>query len=531
MISTKPYKYVIIGSGISGATLAKELLAANRNEEILILEAGPIIEAENRRYWWDFIVQDRRPYDFTYDRPDESVSVGKTPFLIKGSRVTAYGGSTVHWGGWSLRFNPEDFYLKSNTGDGGDWPISYDDLEPFYCTAEQYLSVCGDDTESWNRGSTCEGNPIRSKPFPLPPFEWTAADGEMIEAFEKHGIEPGKMPIARYRKCMTTGTCKYCPFGSRFSAQYVLHDLQTDSRHNNFEVRSNSPVVQVLMKNKRKAIGVEYLCTITGDHHKVHGDNILVCSGAYETPKLLLNSGRQHSWENGIGNDEELLGKFVVSHSILSVRGRLSHNIEQWFQEYDFPTLMSRSWDTEAIQKKSNKVFLFKNRKLPNIDFSKMMVMGKTRREIEVALTESRQSELQAFMEEKGRVENRLQVKSGRNRFGLPNMKVNFTRPEQTRKNGEAWLDRMQKVIETMGYKVEGRKFQDPGGHHMTGTCRMGRSDTEGVTDKNLLVFGTENIYVCSNAVFPTGSAVNPTLTLAALAFRLGYHLTGKKAQ
>ena len=79
-----------------------------------------------------------------------------------------------------------------------------------------------------------------------------------------------------------------------------------------------------------------------------------------------------------------------------------------------------------------------------------------------------------------------------------------------------------------MGLTIISSKVDKPGGHHTTGTARMGTSPFNSVTDREMKVHDTENLYVCSNAAFPTGSAVNPTLTLTAMAFRLVEHLTKK---
>lgn len=93
------------------------------------------------------------------------------------------------------------------------------------------------------------------------------------------------------------------------------------------------------------------------------------------------------------------------------------------------------------------------------------------------------------------------------------------------------WLSPTEVATHSAGLLI-GRKtpyinmhIQEPGGHHATGTCRMAETPEEGVTDGDCRVFGAENLYVRSNAVLPSGAAVNPTLTLVALAFRLGDHL------
>jgi len=523
-MSRKPehYDYILAGSGVAGLTVAKRLLEARPATSILMLEAGPEIPAKNRRSWWDYItLKQRTPYDFTYDQDWEAPSLGNINWLTSGTRVKAYGGSTMHWGAWAMRFKPEDFQLRTNTGEGADWPLTYDDLEPYYCEAEEFLSVCGDDTEEWSP---------RSKPYPVPPFEWTAADGVMIEAFEKVGIKPGKMPIARYRKCMATGTCKYCPFGARFTAQAVLDDLRNDPRYPSFVVRTNARVHRLIASSRDAIDGIEYVDNRTGEAITVTAGKYIVCSGAYETPKLLMQS-KSAVWKNGIGNDHDLLGRFIISHSMLKARGSTPTNPNRWFQEYDFPTLMSRSYDTPE-QQKTGKLFLFKNRVLPNIDIADLMIQGKNAKEIDAIVRGPMELEIQAFMEEKGKFENRLEIMEGTDRFGLPLTKITFSRTKEEMENADKQLGLLKDIIKAMGYTIDDKKtkVEEPGAHHTTGTCRMARTPEEGVTDPNLQVHGISNLYLCSNGVFPSGSAVNPTLTLTALAMRLADHLLCRPA-
>lgn len=514
-MTRRDFEYVFIGSGVAASTVAKTILENNRLASILILDAGPKVPAQDRRAWWDYVVLDRRPYDYCYDQPGENQSVGGTKWSFDDGRVMMYGGSTVHWGGWCLRFKPEDFEVFSRTGTGADWPISYGDLEPFYSRAEEYLSVCGDDTEGWTP---------RKTPYPLPPFPWTAADGEMITAFRALGIQPGKLPVARFRKCMTTGTCKYCPLGARFSGQIALEALLSDGRHTNLEVLHDAPVARINAESKRKIESVEYIDARTGEHFEAHGNTIVVCAGSYETPKLLQYSTSQY-WENGIGNDHDIVGRYISSHPFLVVTGRRDNNDEEWFQEFDFPTLMSRTYDTPELQEEGGKVFLFKDRTQPNVDIAKLMIQGKTREEVDKVVRASRTQELQAFMDDRGLFANRVSIGPGQNRFGLPQTRIDFSRPPEFAPLIEKRLDLMEKVILEMDYKVTRRMIRTQSGHHMTSTCRMGKTPEDGVVDENLLIHGTDNLYVCSNAVFPTGSAVNPTLTLTAMSLRLGDHL------
>ncbi|PKH52347.1 hypothetical protein CXF68_17320 [Tenacibaculum sp. Bg11-29] len=524
------YDYIIVGAGVAAATVARGLLLHKHDTSILILEAGPEVKAKDRRFWWDYITKGERPYTYTYDQKFEAGSTGNIEYQTDGVRVKAYGGSTMHWGAWSLRFNPEDFNLYTNTGLGADWPINYEDLEPYYNDAESYLSVCGDENENWVP---------RSKPYPVPPFQWTAADGEMIKAWEqvdvkyqdgdinpgtKSKIKSGKMPVARYRKCMTTGTCKYCPIGGRFNAQYVLDDLKNDPRFINFEVLVNSPVHHVNVSSKSKIDAVTFTDNHNGKEHTIAGDTVILASGAYNVPKL-LRASKNNYWKDGIGNDQDLVGRFIVSHSMLNVVGKAKSNPNGWFQEYDFPTLMSHSYNTKEHQKKG-KIFMFKNRATPNTDIAQLMIDGKTREEIDAIVYGKMEVNIQAFLEEKGKHSNRLEARPGVDRFGLPQTTVHFSRTDEEMANAKDRLQLLEEIILKMGLEITSSRVDKPGGHHTTGTARMGTSPSNSVTDKFMRVHDTENLYVCSNAAFPTGSAVNPTLTLTALAFRLVDHLT-----
>jgi len=528
------YAYIIVGSGVAGSTIATKLLEKDPGAPILMLEAGPQIPMKDRRYWWDYVVNNRKPYDQCEDRDGDNPSVGMTPWHSTGSRTMMYGGSTVHWGGWSMRFKPEDFYLKSNTGRGGDWPYNYDTLEPYYCRAEEYLSVCGDDKDSATRGIPAsaknKNDPWRSKPYPLPPYPWTESDGEMIEAFKTLGITPGRMPLARYRKCMATGTCKYCPFGARFAGSYILDDLLSEPKYTNLTFIGVAPVTRLVAESKSRIHTVEYIDPTTGETKTASGDRIILCTGAYEAPKLLMLSVSPY-WENGIGNDYDLVGRFAISHPFLSVAGTKDKNEERWIQEFDFPTLMSRTYDTEEYQQ-NGKIFLMKSAMFPNVDIAKHMIAGKDRHEIDRIVTGPRQVQLSAFMEEMGQYDNRFSLGEGTTRWGLPRTKIRFAHPPDFRKRAEKNLDLMEEVIRKMGYTVDknnDKVIGEQDGHHTSSTCRMGKDPTEGVVDVNLKVFGTDNLYVCSNAVHPTCAAVNPTLTLVAVTLKLTDHLLAQK--
>jgi len=512
------YDYVIVGSGVAATLVAQTLLKADANTSILMLEAGERIASRDRRSWWDVALNNRRPYVWTYDVEDEnpdpeSFSIGGTKFGFTGSRVRAFGGSTMHWGGWSLRFKEEDFECFSRTGRGADWPIGYDDLEPWYAEAERVLSVCG---------KTGEGGPWRSGDFPVIPFPWSAHEYELAEAFEAKGLVPGHMPLARYHRCMTTGTCKYCPIGSRFTAQEMLEALEADPTYVNFEIKTSSPALE-LIANTSDVEAIRYWDDASGAATVAAAEKVIVCAGAYESPKLLMRSRSTH-WPDGVGNKHDQVGRYLVTHTMLVVRGSKPANPDRLLQEYDFPTLMSRSWDTPDRQREG-KVLLFNNASRPNTDIARAMVSGSTKADIDNSLTSERRAGLSAFIEEFGVYENRLTLGAGTGHFGLPKTEVDFTIAPDLPATADKVLSEMNGILEAAGYQTDDGSRYDPRGDHTSGTCRMGTDAGNSVTDLNLQVHDVANLYVCSNAVFPNAAAVNPTLTLAALSLRLGTHL------
>lgn len=516
------FDYILVGSGVAATLVAETLLEANGGTSILMLEAGERIALRDRSSWWELALRGKTPYYKTYDAepggdlgPAESVSMGGTKWGFRESRVRAYGGSTMHWGGWALRFQPEDFSCLKRTGRGADWPFGYTELEPWYERAEVVLGVGGKETD--------EDCPPRRGRFPLPHFPWTANEAQLARAFEENGLKPGHMPMARFSRCMTTGTCKYCPIGSRYTAQDQL-DALVARGYPGFTVKTSTPVLGLLAE-KKKVTGVRYL--EGGEEITATAERVVICAGAYESTKLLLRS-KSADWQEGVGNRYDQVGRYLVTHSMLSVQGTAPSNPDRWFQEIDFPTLMSRSWDSVARQR-DGKVFVFNNRSLPKVDLAAAMVDGEKREKVNALAAGPRTAGLDAFIEEFGMPGNRIVLGKGTGKYGLPTMEVHFTRAPEMATTANQVMDDMWQILASAGYRDKKPKLQDPRGDHSTGTCRMGTSEAHSVTNSDLRVHGLENLYVCSNAVMPTVAAVNPTLTLAALSLRLGAHLATTK--
>jgi choline dehydrogenase-like flavoprotein len=134
---------------------------------------------------------------------------------------------------------------------------------------------------------------------------------------------------------------------------------------------------------------------------------------------------------------------------------------------------------------------------------------------------------VEASIEQFESSENRVGLGANTDRLGLRGTEIDFGVNEITRKAHQTHEPNLVAVLKAAGCKEDSInvEFIKPDGAHATSTCRMSSSDTDGVVDKNLRVHGTDNLYVCSNAVYPNVTAVNPTLTLGALAVRLAEHI------
>ena len=406
-------KTLIIGSGVVAAAIATRLLEKNQKASILMLEAGKKVKMRDAAIWQDYVVSGKLPYTQYYDNPypdrdhpGENVNAGTTALPLNGARVFTYGGSTIHWGGWSFRLKPEDFKLFSNTGRGIDWPFDYDVLEPWYCKAEEYLGVAGDSKDP---------TVPRSEGFPFPHYPYTLEDELMANALKSLGFQFSHLPIARHgitntrsrhAPCQTTGTCKYCPFGARYSANNYLDDMVQWGDFSNLEIRLDSIVQKINMDSKHHATGVEYTDRVTGKQVTVEAKRIIVAAGTIESSKLLLRS-KSVFWQKGIGNDSDMAGHNIVTHPYFIFTANLPANGKKLQPEMDFPTLVSRHFDSPYEQKKG-KYILVNPSGNPSVSLKNKMQSGMTLVNLNQYVTGATQVQIHGMIEAFGDPKNRV---------------------------------------------------------------------------------------------------------------------------
>jgi choline dehydrogenase-like flavoprotein len=525
-------EFLIIGSGVAGGLIAERLLARGRGP-VTMLDAGPNVLMRDRRSWLDALMSGSLPYNNLGDSRGDFEASGSSPWNLRGSRLFARGGTTLHWGGWCPRMKPEDFELRSRIEFGGkDWPLRYRQLEPYYESAESFLQVAGDSADL---------DPPRRNPYPFEAAAYTMTDEPLLSTFKRLGVQHGHIPMARNREhlhghpaCITIGTCRYCPIGGRFTADQSIDRLSDYAEQGKFRLLTRSPVTRLLLSGKRHVYGAEYLNLESGETGTIEAASVILCAGALETPKLLLASAHPSYWPHGIGNDTDQVGRYLVANPFLYAKGMRASNPNQCQTELHFRTLGSRHFDTPEHQREG-KLFLTKALE-PQIKLAEQMAAGRSRVELEQASVGEQTMELQGTLQTFSHFENRVTLAPGTTRFGLPRTHIQTPTLGYSKSRSEFFLGWMQSLLEQSGFtpipkEKWGHGIYPQRGDHAMCTTRMAESEASGVVDSNLKVFGTDNLYILSNAVFPSGAAVNPTLTLVALGYRFADYLLKEPIQ
>jgi glucose dehydrogenase len=308
---------LVIGAGLGGNIVANRLARAGRR--VTILEAGPriarheIVEAfRNTTDKGNFIA----PYVSTSHAPqgiedgDYILQDGEHPYQVQ--YIRAVGGSTWHWAAATWRFLPNDFRLRSLYGVGRDWPISYDDLEPYYLQAEREMGICGPDPTDEDLGSP------RSAPYPMPPLPLSYMDQE----FKRRLNETGEFlvttePVARNSfvydgrpQCCGNNNCMpICPIAAQYSGN--MHAVKAEAA--GAELIPDAVVHAIEMDAEgRMAVAVRYRRP-DGSDHRISARRIVLAANGIEIPKLMLMSATERL-PDGVGNSSDQVGRNLMDH-------------------------------------------------------------------------------------------------------------------------------------------------------------------------------------------------------------------------
>ena len=334
-------------------------------------------------------------------------------------------------------------------------------------------------------------------------------------------MEYEHLPISRFGRpwqgrpaCETVGTCRYCPIGARFTGDLALERIAES-----VELRLESPVLEIVMASRTEVAGVRYRAMESGEMVDVEAGCVWLCCGALEVPKVLLAS-QNRWWPKGIGNDEDLVGRFLVANPYLHVTGVRRSNPRRTQGELGFRGLMSRQWDTPREQGQGKFIFSVEH---PHFDLGRRMAGMESVEAIDDGAVGEVSFLFQGGMQALGFWENRVTPGPGVTRFGVPRTRIETPRSIMNGTARGQYLDGMQRVAEAMGCEVrdDARGDYRQRGDHAMCTARMGSDPATSVVDwRTLAIHEVERLGVFSNAFFPAGTAANPTLTMVAVIIK-----------
>jgi choline dehydrogenase-like flavoprotein len=542
------YDAIVIGSGAGGGAAAQVLAESGRS--VLVVELGGYPATESLTH--DHLRNPRSVAGLpAYTDPDSqgrpriSVVDGVRSQVLPpdggwGNNAFTVGGGTRVYGAQAWRFVPRDFRMATTYGvpEGSalaDWPISYDDLEPYYSLAEQRFGVSGGGVDPWHEP--------RSIPLPMPPMPRTGPAELLSAAAERLGWGILDVPLlinsVDYQGrsgCVRCGQCVgfACPVDAKGGTQNTA--LPAALATGNCTLVTET-TVERLVTSAGRVTGV---ALVASDEYgeiwrrTVSCEEVVIAAGASETPRLLLNSA--HDGEpQGIGNNQDQVGRHLQAHVYAGAIGLFEDEVVDLVGPGASIATCDFRHGNDGIVGGGMLANEFVPTPAATYDYltgaglippagaaSKQAMRHEVRRMLRVV----------GPIQEVSSAESRVRVdQSVLDRFGNPVVVTSGSiHPEDVRAHGfmtakaEEWLEEAGAVRTAVG-RV-GTTGRASTGQHQAGTCRMGDDPAHSVTDPYGRVWGHDNVWIADASLHVTNGGVNPVLTVLANALRITTNLT-----
>ena len=525
--------FVIVGSGAAGGIVAKVL--AESGFDVVVLEQGPRLghadfEHDELKYFFmSGITNDPALSPQTF-RKDAGSRAEQLEALIYARIV---GGSSTHFTANFWRFHDVDFHERSLLGgiEGtgfADWPITYDELEPYYTRVEWEIGVSG-------LAGASPFDPRRTKPYPMPPLPVKSSGVLFERGARKLGLHPFPAPMAiasehfRGRPgCAHCGFCMGfgCEIGAKSASLYTaIPDAEATGR---CEVRPQSYVFRVETDKRGLATGVTYFDAARKEQFQ-RARAVVVCANGAETPRLLLNSASSR-FPDGLANSSGLVGKYLMFNQGGEVHATFEHELNEYKSVqvtrilHDFYDADPKRgfyggggidgrigpqpaiWGLASAPGMPNWGKAFKER-LESFPRS-MTCVGHTT----------------SLPLESNNISLDPELKDA---WGIPAIRTTYRDHPDDLKFASFLQDRSAEIMDAAGalktWKVP--VVEANFSVHLLGTCRMGNDPEASVIDKYHRTHDVENLFLCDGSSFVTSGRGQPTMTIEALAFRAGEHM------
>ncbi len=514
------FDFLVVGSGAAGAAAAWKL--CQNGFKVACLDRGGWMDPTkypSTTYDWEHlkrttmnpVIRDRQnSWDYPVDDSESPIAV---------CNFNAVGGSTILYSGHFPRFLPTDFKLKSLENLGADWPISYNDLSPYFVENEKEMSVAG-----------LVGDPM----YPdieslLPPVPLGTSGETLAKAFNKKGWHwwPSYSAIATRsvngrNACINLGPCNTgCPQGAKSSTDITYIPK---AKKLGLTLMPETTVSKVIVENSR-AVGVHAYDAV-GQPKKIFAKNIVLAASSLGSAQILLNS-RSKDAPNGLGNSSGQLGRNLMVHPLGYVEG-----------------IFPEALDTD-IGPQGCMLYSLQHYRVGNADHNLGYMMHALRGTgpVEAALSAydkrklklgtelyssfaefyRKQLVISIICEDLPQEHNKIELDvNSSDRFGIPGIKFSYRLSENTKKMMAHGMGRAKEVLKEAGAK---RTYAfgpvRNTGWHLLGTARMGLDPKDSVVGPDGSTHDVEGLYIVDSSVFVTSSCVNPANTIQAIALYL----------
>ena len=546
----RTYGAIVIGSGVAGGWAAKEF--CDKGIKTLVLERGRKV-THNEDYPttlmspWEFPHRGRltneeiaenpvvsKCYAFREDAKQFFVKDKEHPYIqdkpfdwIRGYQV---GGKSLLWARQTQRWSKYDFEGPARDGFAVPWPISYDDLAPWYSHVEYFAGISGnkDGLDSLPDGDF------------LPAFELNCVekhfqkelkrmyqDRHVIVARCAHLSEPREIHLQQGRgRCLSRNLCQRgCPYGGYFSSNSST--LPWAAKTGNLTLRPDSVVESIIYdEKKQKAVGVRVVDANTKEMIEYYAKVVFVTAAAINTNLLLLNS-TSHRFPNGLGNDSGVLGKYVAFHNY---RASISAEYEGYLDT-----------KTEGSRPTSGYIPRFRNVYKQETDFLRGyaagMSAGRGNSSDRSGVGESLKNSLlnpklnqnwyagsHMMGETIPKESNKVWLDDKqKDAWGMPLLHMSVGYDANDDKMVKDFIEQFTEMYTKAGFtNIRSRDTKQPAGLdiHEMGGCRMGSDPKNSMLNKWNQMHAVKNVFVTDGASMTSTSTQNPSLTYMALTAR-----------
>ena len=492
IIDDQHYDIIIIGTGAGGGTLAYKL--ASTGKKILVLERGDFmpLEEQNRAEVDIFKKERYRAPERWYDPEGESFS----PLINY-----AVGGNTKIYGAALLRMRERDFEeVKHQEGISPEWPVKYNDFEPYYTEAEKLYQVHGQVTDD-------PTEPPHSADYPYPAIGHEPCIQKLVDAVAQKGLHPTSLPMG------------WTLQQDDPTSDSQVYGIDLALKHPNVTLKTGAKAVRLLTNasgTEVRAVEVE----INGQSCLIFADIIVLACGAINSAALLLQSANE-KYPTGLANRSDQVGRNLMKHQMTAIvqldaapnSGKFPRSVAvndfYWGDEnYSYP--MGHIYNTggllqDVIFAESPPIFSVLTKAIPQSGLK------------------------QLAMRSIGWWAQTETLPDANNRVRLSDDKLYL---DYTSNNTEAhdrlvyrWLDVLKSIDKQRANVYPRGEVPVQVMANQCGTCRFGEDPKTSVLNSNCRTHDVENLYVVDSSFFPSSSGVMPALTVIANALRVGDHL------